>query len=118
MTAIEKYHAIRWLLLIPSTLGLAALALACSLVVTALLIGFVDWFIFLVFILPPSTITVIWVCTAYYIVLTHCLAAGFGAYLAGNVVMFIWFPMPVLRVAAGISGLLTCIYYVGKSNYL
>lgn len=113
MTETEKNHCIRWLLLVPGVLVASALALTCGLMMIAMLTLLADFFVMLAFILPATT-AVAWVSSAYYIAPSHHVAVIWGAYIAGNLFMLIFFPTPSLWWNAAIGGVLACGYCIDK----
>lgn len=113
MTETEKNHLIRWLLLAPGVLGASALALACGLGILVVLTWLADFFVISAVIVPATT-AVVWIGTAYYIAPSHHIVVIWGAYIVGNVFVFIFFPLPPLWLAAAIGGISACGYYSDK----
>ncbi len=114
MNKTETNHLIRWILIIPGTLGAAVLGLACGLAITGIFVSIADVFEIFSFLLPATT-AIIWVGASYYIAPSHQLIIVWVSWVIGSLVVTIWLPyLPPLWVSALGGGLLASFYYTHK----
>ncbi len=114
MNKIETNHLIRWILIIPGTLGAAALGLKCGFIITGFFVQIADVFGIIILFLPATT-AIIWVGASYYIAPSHRLIIVWVSWVIGSLVVIIWLLyLPFLWISAVTGGLLASLYYTYK----
>ncbi len=121
MNKIETNHLIRWILIIPGTLGASVIGLVCGLVIIESSSGL--WIsLFLIIFILPATTAIIWVSASYYIAPSHRLVIVWVSWIISSLVAIFLLlhlltlsisPMPLL-ISAVTGGLLASSYYTYK----